>query len=82
MSSVKKYAKKAKPAKVKESTVTYDKGEMKIFDSFEEAEDEHYAWLVSLTPEQHLSNALKLIKRVYAKELKNNPKLGKNFSID
>jgi hypothetical protein len=82
MSSIKKYEKKAKPAKVKEPTVIYDKDEIKIFDSFEAAEDEHYSWLASLTPEQHLANAVKLIKRVYANELKNNPKLGKNFSID
>lgn len=32
-------------------------------------QQEHYKWLVSLTPEQHLQNAVANIKRIYAKEL-------------
>ena len=40
-----------------------------FFNSIEQQEEEHYKWLASLTPEQHLQNAIANIKRIYAKEL-------------
>jgi len=37
--------------------------------------------LASLTPEQHLKNAVALIKRIYAKDLRLNPKIGNKITF-
>lgn len=59
---------------VNEPQVGYNSGakdapEISFFNSIEQQEEEHYKWLASLTPEQHLQNAVANIKRIYAKEL-------------
>ena len=53
-----------------------------FFNSFEEAEEYRYRQLALLSPEEHLSNAVRWIKRLYADDLKKNPRLGKNLRID
>lgn len=53
-----------------------------IFSSMTEMEEDNYRWLATLTPEQHLQNAIVLIKRIYAEDLKKNPKLGIDLIID
>lgn len=84
MKQGKKYKKKSSQNKVKEPSVAYQKDKEKkisIFNSFEEAEEDNYKWLASLTGEQHLQNAVALIKRIYAKELKKHPKIGNKLTI-
>lgn len=54
----------------------------KIFNSFQEQENDNYKWLASLTPVEHLQNATALIKRIFADSLKQNPTLGTNLTID
>jgi hypothetical protein len=44
--------------------------------------EDNYKWLASLTPEQHLHNALNHIKQIYAEELKRNPHLGNTLIFD
>lgn len=46
--------------------------EISFFSSIQQQEEAHYQWLASLTPEQHLQNAVANIKRIYAKELIEN----------
>lgn len=48
---------------------TKDAPEISFFSSIQQQEEEHYKWLASLTPVQHLQNAVANIKRIYAKEL-------------
>jgi hypothetical protein len=48
-----------------EPQAEYGKKTLHIYNSFEEQESANYKWLASLTPEQHLHNAVELIKRVY-----------------
>jgi hypothetical protein len=43
--------------------------DISFFSTIQQQEEEHYKWLASLTPEQHLQNAVANIKRIYAKEL-------------
>lgn len=57
-------------------------GELRFFKSFKEAEDYDNKWLASLTPEQHLHNAVQLIKRHYKNQLDDNPNIENNFTID
>ena len=57
-------------------------GELRFFKSFEEAEEYDDKWLASRTPEQHLQNAVHLIKRLYKKQLDANPNIESNFTID
>ncbi len=76
MSQSKKYKKKSTEGQIKEPAVTYqqDKGKsVSFFNSFEEAEEDNYKWLASLTGEQHLQNAHELMKRIFAEDLKKNP---------
>ncbi len=47
-----------------------------FFSTFEEMAEDNYAWLATLTPEQHLQNAVAHIKQIYAEELRRNPDLG------
>ena len=49
---------------------------IRFFKSFEEADDADAAEMAALSPVQHLQNATELIKRIYAKELKEHPTLG------
>jgi hypothetical protein len=85
MNSGKKYSKKkSTKSQVKEPSVVYgaDKGKkLSIFNSFEEAEADNYEWLASQTPEEHLKNAVKLIKRIYAEDLKKYPLIEKKLII-
>jgi hypothetical protein len=55
---------------------------MHFFQSNEEEQLDHYKWLASLTPLQHLENGTKNIKRIYAEELRSNPSIGPNLIID
>ncbi len=80
----KKYKKNSPEIRVKEPVVPYNSGKGKpltVFNSFEEAEEDNYKWLASLTGEQHLQNAVALIKRIYAKDLKKHPKIGNKITI-
>jgi hypothetical protein len=53
-----------------------------FFSSLDEMAEDNYKWLASLTPEQHLHNALNHIKQIYAEELKRNPHLGNTLIFD
>lgn len=80
-------AKKRDKSKVKKSEVNepqqaYGEKEMMFFNSFEEQENDNYRWLATLTPEQHLNYTVQLIKRVYSKELKENPSMGNELIFD
>lgn len=44
-------------------------------------EEDELKWLSSNSPEEHLHHAVSLIKRVYAEELKNNPKIGSEIKF-
>jgi hypothetical protein len=48
-----------------EPQAAYGKKILHIFKSFEEQSEAAYKELALLTPEQHLQNAVELIKRVY-----------------
>lgn len=54
---------------------------MVFFSSFEEAAEDNYKWLASLTPEQHLANTVQLISRLYSDALKKQPEIGTDFKI-
>jgi hypothetical protein len=84
MKEGKKYKKQPKEKPVKEPAVAYqpDKGKhLTIFNSFEEAEEDNYKWLASLTGEQHLQNAHELMKRIFAEDLKKHPTVGTKLVI-
>jgi hypothetical protein len=84
MKAGKKYKKKSPEKQVKEPSVVYntDKGKsITIFNSFEEAEEDNYKWLASLTGEQHLQNAHELMKRIFAEDLKKNPTVGTKLTV-
>jgi hypothetical protein len=53
--------------------------EIHFFSSLKEQEDDHYLYLASLSPQQHLENTMKLIRRIFSKEL-STPKR-KNYHI-
>ncbi|HYW35042.1 MAG TPA: hypothetical protein VE868_06515 [Balneolaceae bacterium] len=53
-----------------------------IFDSFEEQEQAEIEWLASQTPEQHLQHTVALIKRIFADELKQHPRIGNKLRFD
>ena len=55
---------------------------LKIFNSIEEAEEDDISWLASLTPEEHLQNAMLLIRQTYAHILKDKPTLGNRIHFD
>ncbi len=55
---------------------------VKFFSSFEEMEDDNYKWLATLTPEQHLQNATANIKRIFAEDLKKNPRIGNKIIFE
>jgi hypothetical protein len=84
MAQKKKYSNKSRKRQVKEPVVDYrPEKEMHLtfFNSFEEAEDDNYKWLASLTGEQHLQNAHELMKRIFAEDLKKNPTIGNMLTI-
>jgi hypothetical protein len=73
--------------KVNEPQVGYHSGaadapEISFFSSIQQQEDEHYKWLASLTPEQHLQHAVANIKRIYAKELSETPTPSKELRFE
>jgi hypothetical protein len=61
---------------------TTDGKSIQVFSSFDKQEEDNYKWLATLTPEQHLQNATALIKRIFAEDLRRNPKLGTKLTID
>jgi hypothetical protein len=84
MKQKKGYKKSAALSKVKETSVAYNATPIKsisIFNSLEEAEEDNYKWLASLTGEQHLQNAHALMKRIFAEDLKKNPTVGTKLII-
>ncbi len=82
MAKKKIYKAKSKASESNEPLVTYGNKRITFFNSFEEQEKDNYAWLASLSPEQHLHYATQLIKRVFASELKTNPTLGNKIKFD
>jgi len=84
MNKGRKHKKALKENIVKEPSAAYTidkKKTVTIFNSFEEAEEDNYKWLASLSGEQHLINAVALIKRIYAEDLKKHPKIGNKLII-
>ncbi len=84
MKQGKNYKKRSQENQIKEPSVAYPPSNGKIlsvFNSIEEAEEDNYKWLASLTGEQHLINAVALIKRIYAEDLKKHPKIGNKLTI-
>jgi hypothetical protein len=65
-----KNGKNIKEIKTNETGVDYSKMEIKIFHSFEEAEEYDAMEMAKLTPEEHLKNTTELIQSVFADELK------------
>lgn len=61
---------------------TVENKSIHFFNSLDEMAEDNYAWLATLTPEQHLQNAVAHIKQIFAAELRLNPKLGTNLKID
>lgn len=61
---------------VKEPKASYTSAEAEkeihFFDSLDAQEKDHYQYLASLSPLQHLENATNLIKRIFAKEILQN----------
>lgn len=53
-----------------------------FFNSLEEMSDEHYTYLASLSPEEHLRNAVLHIQQIYAEELKRNKETPKEIIFD
>ncbi len=82
MAKKKIYKKKLKPELVNEPIAAYGAKRVQFFKSFEDQENDHYMWLSSLTPEEHLYYATQLIKRVFASELKQIPTLGNRIKFD
>ncbi len=72
--------------KAEEPFQNYDKiSDYKVVHSFSsigEQEQDNYKFLANLSAEQHLQNATSLIKRIFAEDLKKNPKLGTILIID
>jgi hypothetical protein len=53
-----------------------------FFNSLKEMSDDHYSYLATLSPEQHLQNALIHIKQIYADELLKNTDSEKEIIFD
>lgn len=53
-----------------------------FFSSFEDMEEDNYKWLAALTAEQHLQNAVANIKRIFADELRRNPRTRTKLYFD
>ncbi len=53
-----------------------------FFNSLEDMSNDHYSYLASLSPEEHLRNAVLHIKQIYADELLKNPDCGKEIIFD
>lgn len=53
-----------------ESKAVYSEGRIKIFSSFEEANEDDAKAKAKLSPQQHLRNVTERIKVMYAEELK------------
>lgn len=73
-----------KAGKTEEPQVSYKSASAKsvyAFSSFEELEEHEARYMASLSPLEHLRNATALIKRVFAEDLKKNPKLGRKIHI-
>jgi hypothetical protein len=71
--------------KIEEPSIAYTaqaSNSMHFFQSNEEEQLDHYKWLASLTPLQHLENGTKNIKRIYAEELRSNPSIEPNLIIN
>jgi hypothetical protein len=64
-----------KHSQANEPLIIYGDKNISFSGSFEESEEENLKWLASLSPEEHLCNAVKLIKRVYGitDDKKNKP---------
>ena len=58
------------------------RNDVRFSSTFEEADNENFRWLASLSPEQHLQNATSNIKRIFAEDLKKNPHIGNSLIID
>lgn len=50
-----------------------------FFSSFEEMENDNYKYWANLTPEQHLQNVTSFLEKIFSKEIKRNPTLGKRI---
>jgi hypothetical protein len=79
MSNKKNFGSENEQNKTEEPKTEYKS--LRIFESFEEQEEEN-RWFATLTPEQRLQHATDLIKRVFARQLKKNPKIGKRIYFD
>lgn len=67
---------RVKSSSLNEPSDAFGKKRVSFFSSIKEQQIENYKWLASLTPEENLCYATQLIKRVFAKELKEYPTIG------
>lgn len=70
MSKKKTYKNKTSQPKLEEPLAAYGTKRLHFVNSFEEMEEADARQMAALSPLEHLKNATALIKRVYAKELK------------
>ena len=52
-----------------------------FFSSIEDENKANHKYMASISPEEHLRNATDFIKRIFSKELKENPGLGNRISF-
>jgi len=55
---------------------------IRVFNSFEEMEQDELKWLAGLSPEEHLQHATSLIKRVFAEQLEKHPEIGTHIFFE
>lgn len=66
--------------KVEEPNISFKN--IRVYDTFEEMEEDELKWLASLSPEEHLRNTTSLIKRIFSEQLKKYPKIGARLYFD
>ena len=82
MAKKKKHKIKKEQANVSEPEVTYESKRIHFFNSFEEENEFTYKERASISPLENLKNVTLLVKRLFKKELKNNPTLGNRIYFD
>lgn len=64
--------------KVNEPSAEYHAPELRIFNSFEEMNEDQYKYWRSLTPEQRLADHYNLLTQVYKDEIEKNKQFPSN----
>jgi len=55
---------------------------IRVYNSFDEMEQDDLKWLAGLSPEEHLQHATSLIKRVFSEQLEKYPEIGKHITFN